>query len=109
MARYLAQVIRAARWARQHRTEAASIIAREVSVADEWLPDAFDDRLYDNLLPTLSPQLVKALETRKDFLLEHGFIRNDFAVAEWIDPRPLALANELLASGGVKDEEAVPA
>jgi len=99
VARYLAQVLRAARWAKANRAEAAGIIAREVSVADEWLPDAFDDSLYDNLEPSLRPELVDALKTRKDFLLRHGFIRQDFSVDDWIAPGPLAAAHELLARG----------
>lgn len=100
VARYLAQVLRAAWWARDHRREAADLVAREVSVAPEWLPDAFDDRLYENLLPTLDPHLVDALRVRKDFMRAQGFLPADFSVDEWIDPRPLALAHELLRDAG---------
>jgi ABC-type nitrate/sulfonate/bicarbonate transport system substrate-binding protein len=96
VARYLAQVLRAARWARAHRQETAAIVAREVSVAEEWVPEAFDETLFDKLEPSLRPELVSALETRKDFLLRHGFIQKDFSVADWIDPGPLAEAHKLL-------------
>ncbi|OVZ60169.1 MULTISPECIES: ABC transporter substrate-binding protein [Pigmentiphaga] len=96
VARYLAQVLRAAQWAREHRAEAAGIIAREVSVVEEWVPAAFDASLYENLEPSLAPDLIEALSIRKDFLHRHGFIRHDFSVDDWIDPAPLAQARELL-------------
>ncbi|WP_296555498.1 ABC transporter substrate-binding protein [Pigmentiphaga sp.] len=96
VARYLCQVLRAAQWARANRAATQAIIAREVSVAYEWVPEAFDDTVYQNLEPSLAPELVRALEVRKDFLYEHGFIRNDFSIADWIVPGPLARARELL-------------
>lgn len=97
VARYLAQVLRAARWAKAHRDEARRIVAREVTVAEEWVPHAFDeDRLFDNLEPSLRSDLVAALTVRKDFLLRHGFIRHDFEIEDWIEPGPLAAAHELL-------------
>lgn len=113
VARYLLQVLRAARWARSHQREADSIIAREVSVVDEWLPNAFDAQVYDNLEPSLRPDLVDALKVRKDFLLAHGFIRNDFSVDDWIQPGPLAAAHALLrqldeAQGAQQKERAAP-
>lgn len=96
VARYVAQVLRASRWARTHRREAAAIFAREVAVAEDWMAEAFDDTLYDSLEPTLQPELVQALRVRKDFLLQHGFIRNDFSIDDWIDPAPLAAAHALI-------------
>lgn len=100
VARYLFQVLRGARWAKAHRVEAVSIVAREVSVVDEWIPDAFDTSLFDLLEPSLRPDLVDALRVRKDFLFEHGFIPNDFSIDEWVKPEPLAMAQEMLARLG---------
>lgn len=96
VARYLLQVLRAARWAHQHPTEAAPLVAQEVSVATEWVGAAFDDSLYEALFPSLAPPLVDALKVRKEFLLRHGFLRRDFSVDEWIDPHPLQRALEWL-------------
>jgi ABC-type nitrate/sulfonate/bicarbonate transport system substrate-binding protein len=109
VARYLAQVLRAARWAKTHREETAAIVAREVSVAEEWVPEAFDESLYGNLEPSLRPELVSALEVRKDFLLRHGFIQNDFSVADWIDPAPLAEAHKLLGQEATPGAETAKA
>jgi ABC-type nitrate/sulfonate/bicarbonate transport system substrate-binding protein len=106
VARYLAQVLRAAQWAKTHRQEAASIIAREVSVVDEWVPEAFDETVYDNLEPSLRPDLVEALGVRKDFLLKHGFIQTDFSISDWIKPEPLAAAHELLRQDAARRQAA---
>lgn len=106
VARYLAQVLRAAAWARTHRQEATRIIAAEVSVVEEWIPDAFDDSLFDNLEPSLRPDLVNALRVRKDFLLEHGFIQQDFSIDDWIAPGPLAAAHRLLQHQAVEAKAA---
>ena len=84
---YLEQVVRAARWARDHIEETLAVVANEVSVAEGWLPDAFDmDVLLDNLLPTGKPELVDALRQRKDFMFQHGFIPADFSIDEWVYP-----------------------
>jgi ABC-type nitrate/sulfonate/bicarbonate transport system substrate-binding protein len=99
VARYMAQVLRAANWAKSNRAEASAIIANEVGTMDEWMPDAFDQSMFDDLAPTLRPDLIEALEVRKSFLLEHGFIPRDFSVQDWIDPAPLTLAHEMIAKG----------
>ncbi len=97
VARYLMQVLKASEWARANRRDAISIVAREVGTMDEWMPDAFDDSLFDNLSPSLEPRLVEALTVRKDFLFKHGFIKKDFSVHDWIDPAPLVAAWKLLS------------
>lgn len=95
VARYMLQVLRASEWARNHRHAASSIIAREVGTLDEWMSEAFDNTMYDDLAPSFRPELVEALSVRKDFLFNNGFIGNDFSVEEWIDPRPLDMAKEM--------------
>lgn len=37
-------------------------------------------------MPSLAPQLRAALKIEKDFLLAHGYIKNDFEIDDWIDP-----------------------
>ncbi len=98
VATYLAQVLRAAYWARTHREEAFEIIANEVSSTVEWTRQAFDASVIDNLLPSLDTELIDALKVRKHFLLEHGFLERDFNVDDWIDREPLRRAKKLLES-----------
>jgi ABC-type nitrate/sulfonate/bicarbonate transport system substrate-binding protein len=42
-----------------------------------------------NLVPQLSERNLAALEVQKKFLLDHGYIKNDFAVRSWADDRYL--------------------
>lgn len=60
VARYMLQVLRASEWARRHPREASSIIAKEVGTMDDWMPEAFDSSMYEDLAPSLRPELVDA-------------------------------------------------
>ncbi len=42
-----------------------------------------------NLVPQLSERNLAALDVQKKFLLDHGYIRNDFEVRSWADDRYL--------------------
>jgi len=106
VARYMLQVLRASEWARRHPREASSIIAKEVGTMDDWMPEAFDSSMYEDLAPSLRPELVDALRVRKDFLFEHGFIEKDFSIDEWLDPEPLALACDMMRKRPMQFEDA---
>jgi ABC-type nitrate/sulfonate/bicarbonate transport system substrate-binding protein len=97
VARYVAGTLRAARWAADNADETQRIIAREVGFAEEWVPSAYPGGIHTTLTPSLDDDLVGAIESQKDFLLEQGFIGDDFDVREWIAPGPLAEAEKLLA------------
>ncbi len=94
--RYVACILRAAQWAAEHRDETFAIIAREVSVADEWVTDAFGEHIHQQLAPAITDELIQALAIRKDFMREHGFIEHDFWVQEWVNPAPLEAARAML-------------
>jgi len=96
--RYVAQLLRAAEWSARHRGEARRIIAQEVGSAEFWLDETARGPLEDNLRIGLDDDLVAELEIRKRFLLEHGFIKSDFSLQEWIDPGPLLAAHRLIAA-----------
>ena len=84
--RYLDTVRRAAGWAAQHKSETLRIIARELGDAEEWVDLAYGETLYASLEPSLSPELLAAVEDQKAFLLANGFIEHDFDVAQWAAP-----------------------
>ena len=49
------------------------------------------------MVPNLSPQNLAMVEIGKDFMLKHGYIKNDFDVEKWAAPEFLAqAAKELL-------------
>ncbi len=39
-----------------------------------------------DFVPYLSPIDPKAIEIAKDFMLSHGYIKNDFKVSDWVAP-----------------------
>ena len=49
------------------------------------------------MVPNLSPQNLAVIEIGKDFMLSHGYIKNDFDVYEWAAPEFLEqVAKELV-------------
>ena len=87
--RYVTQLIRAAQWASQNSDAARRAIAIETGSAEYWLDEGCRPEVTQRLSFSLDDDLVKALEMRKNFLLEFGFMRRDFDIREWIDARPL--------------------
>jgi hypothetical protein len=39
-----------------------------------------------DMVPNLSPQNLASVEIGKDFMLKHGYIKNDFDVRKWAAP-----------------------
>ena len=95
VARYLARAIKTARWAATHPADAKRQIARDSSLAEEWVDAAYSPSVAQVLEPSLTPELIGLLENQKDFLLKWGFIPNDFSIADWVAHEPLAEARRL--------------
>lgn len=94
--RYLAVLLRAASWARAHPDEVAGLVALEnPGYTVDAVAGALGPGLHRSLSPALGPLQLAGLAAQKDFLLDWGYIRHDFDVADWTDPAPLA---EALAS-----------
>ena len=96
--RYVTQLIRAAIWASQNEDAARRAIAIETGSAEYWLDEGCGQDVAHRLAFSLDDDLVKALETRKSFLLEFGFMMRDFDIREWMDPRPLQNAMKRLGA-----------
>lgn len=94
VARYIAALNQAARWARSHPEEAARSFAREVGAPEEWLPAAYGDGLIESLRLGLDDSSLAALDAQAAFLRRHGFIDSDVSIERWIVAEPLALANQ---------------
>jgi ABC-type nitrate/sulfonate/bicarbonate transport system substrate-binding protein len=95
--RFLAQAIRAGEWAKSHRAETITMVARDVAAAEELVAPAFAPDFHEQLVPELSEEGIRMIESQKEFLLKHGFIEHDFDVRAWMDPRPLKLARGFLS------------
>ncbi|MDR1191093.1 MAG: ABC transporter substrate-binding protein [Verrucomicrobiales bacterium] len=82
---YLKAVIKAGRWINKNPAEAGAIFAKVIrhwgggNIARE-IPD------YD-FVPNLSRRNLAALDLEKQFLLGHGYIKDDFSVSEWAAPQ----------------------
>ncbi|MGF6093844.1 ABC transporter substrate-binding protein [Pseudomonas sp. 18175] len=88
---FLRAAIRAGRWINRHRDAAAELFTRVT-----FLPNAAFIRSAIaelDFVPQLGPQNLAALELKKDFLVQRGFLQNDFSVHEWAQPDFLAQAH----------------
>jgi ABC-type nitrate/sulfonate/bicarbonate transport system substrate-binding protein len=83
VARYVAQLERAAAWAREHPDEARRAVAIETGSAEYWLDEGTGAQTFAHLDMSFDPDLLQALDVRKNFLLERGFIKHDFDVFAW--------------------------
>jgi ABC-type nitrate/sulfonate/bicarbonate transport system substrate-binding protein len=97
VARYLAVLLRTGRWAEANPAEVLRLVALETGSSEASASLAYGTGLHRSFLPSLSHRYVTGLETQKNFLRSHGFLPNDFDFADWIDPRPLAEAERIVA------------
>ena len=99
VARYLAVLLRAADWASANPAEVFAIIGKEVGRSAQDARAAYGNAAHRHFGLDLSDVRRQGLASQKDFLLRHGFIAHDFDAEAWIDPRPLALAHDLVRKG----------
>ena len=88
-------LIKVGRWANEHKHAAAAILDKQTYYLD--VEDTYRGIQNVDMVPTLSPYNLEALQINKDFMLSHGYIENDFDVFEWAAPEFLEqAAKELL-------------
>jgi ABC-type nitrate/sulfonate/bicarbonate transport system substrate-binding protein len=92
---YMKAMIKVGRWANAHKRAAAVINDRQTFYKDA--EDTYRSIKHVDMVPNLSPQNLACVKIGKDFMLEHGYIKNDFDVNEWAAPEFLEMAaKELL-------------
>jgi ABC-type nitrate/sulfonate/bicarbonate transport system substrate-binding protein len=88
-------LIKVGRWANEHKHAAAAILNKQTYYLD--VEDTYQGIQNVDLVPSLSPYNLEALQINKDFMLSHGYIEHDFDVYEWAAPEFLEkAATELL-------------
>ena len=88
-------LIKVGRWANEHKHASAAILDKQTYYLD--VEDTYRGIQNVDMVPTLSPYNLEALQINKDFMLSHGYIENDFDVFEWAAPEFLEkAATELL-------------
>jgi len=88
-------MIKVGRWANEHKRAAAAILDKQTFYKD--VEHTFRGIEHIDMVPNLSPQNLVSVEIGKDFMLSHGYIKNDFDVKAWAAPEFLEqAARELL-------------
>jgi ABC-type nitrate/sulfonate/bicarbonate transport system substrate-binding protein len=83
-------LIKVGRWANEHKHAAAAILDKQTYYLD--VEDTYRNILNVDMVPSLSPYNLEALQINKDFMLSHGYIEHDFDVFEWAAPEFLEKA-----------------
>ncbi len=83
-------LIKVGRWANEHKHAAAAILDKQTYYLD--VEDTYQGIQNVDMVPTLSPYNLEALQINKDFMFSHGYIENDFDVFEWAAPEFLEKA-----------------
>jgi ABC-type nitrate/sulfonate/bicarbonate transport system substrate-binding protein len=92
---FMKGMIRVGRWSNEHKHAAAAILNKQTYYLD--IEDTYRGIKDVDMVPNLSPQNLASIEIGKDFMLEHGYIKNDYDVHEWAAPEFLeTAARELL-------------
>jgi ABC-type nitrate/sulfonate/bicarbonate transport system substrate-binding protein len=99
-------LIKVGRWSNEHKHAAAAILDKQTYYLD--VEDTYRGIKDVDMVPTLSPYNLEALQINKDFMLSHGYIENDFDVFEWAAPEFLEqAAKELLEEEWAKRSSAI--
>ena len=85
----LQQIFLAGVWANQNPNETRKLISREIGWQESWVKYAYGENLHQHLRLSLDANLLKHLNTFKNFLFEHKFIEHNFSLNDWVIKAPL--------------------
>jgi len=92
---FMKGMIKVGRWANRNKAAAAEILDKQTFYLD--VEHTLRGIEHVDMVPNLSAQNLASVEIGKDFMLSHGYIKNDFDVQEWAAPEFLEqAAKELL-------------
>jgi ABC-type nitrate/sulfonate/bicarbonate transport system substrate-binding protein len=95
--RFLARIVAIGDWSATHAAETVAYVARETGSSEAAVKKAYGDDLHLYQRTDLAESSIAGLEAYKNFLLQRGFLEQDFDVRAWIDPQPLAEINRYLS------------
>jgi ABC-type nitrate/sulfonate/bicarbonate transport system substrate-binding protein len=87
---FMKGMIKVGRWANEHKHAAAAILDKQTFYLG--VEDTYEGIKHIDMVPNLSPQNLVSVEIGKNFMLSHGYIKNDFDVHEWAAPEFLEMA-----------------
>lgn len=97
VARFLAVLLEAADWAREHPTDLARILGAETGAGSVGVAGAYRPDTGHQLRLDLSEERLGLLEQQERFLRGQGFLPEPVDVRSWVDHEPLRQARALLA------------
>jgi ABC-type nitrate/sulfonate/bicarbonate transport system substrate-binding protein len=97
---FMKGMIRVGRWANEHKHAAAAILNKQTYYLD--IEDTYQGIKHVDMVPNLSAQNLAMVNIGKDFMLKHGYIKNDFDVEKWAAPEFLAQAGKELLEGEIE-------
>lgn len=100
---YMKAMIKVGRWSNEHRRAAAAILNRQTVYLDA--EDTYQAIKHVDMVPSLCAKNMQAVDICKEFMLKHGYIKNDFDVNEWAAPELLEQAATEVLKGGVGKKE----
>jgi ABC-type nitrate/sulfonate/bicarbonate transport system substrate-binding protein len=87
---FLKGMIKVGRWSNENKHAAAAILDKQTFYLD--VEDTYRGIKNVDMVPNLSAQNLASIEIGKDFMLSHGYIKNDFDVNKWAAPEFLEQA-----------------
>jgi len=97
---FMKGMIRVGRWANEHKHAAAAILNKQTYYLD--VEDTYRGIKHVDMVPNLSAQNLAMVNIGKEFMLKHGYIKNDFDVNEWAAPEFFKQAASELLEDTVK-------
>jgi ABC-type nitrate/sulfonate/bicarbonate transport system substrate-binding protein len=92
---FMKGMVKVGRWANEYKHAAAAILDKQTYYLD--LEDTYRGIKDVDMVPNLSLLNLASVEIGKNFMLSHGYIKNDFDVKKWAAPKFLEqAAKELL-------------
>ena len=82
---YMKAMIKVGRWANEHKRAAGAILNRQTFYLDA--EDTYQGIKDVDMVPSLSARNLECVKIGKDFMVSHGYIKNDFDVNARVRPR----------------------
>ena len=83
-------MIKVGRWANEYKHAAAVILNHQTFYLDA--EHTYEGIKHVDMVPSLNAQNMQSIMIGKDFMLSHGYIKNDFDVDGWAAPEFLEQA-----------------
>jgi len=87
---YMKAMVKVGRWSNRNKHAAAEILNRQTFYLDA--EHTYQGIKHVDMVPSLGAQNLECIKIGKDFMLSHGYIKNDFDVDEWAAPEFLEQA-----------------